>query len=156
MGKALFYHLTRAPVDVTLATLAGKAIEQGWNVLVRGREPERMEWLDQKLWLSGGEDSFLPHGLSGGPQDADQPVLLTTGPENANGAVYLVSIDGAEIGAEEVQSAERGVILFDGHDEAAVAHARVQWKSLTDAGCAAEYWSEETGKWQKKAEKTGT
>ena len=156
MGKALFYHLTQAAVDVTLTTLVSKAMEQGWNVQIRGREVERLEWLDQKLWLSGGEDGFLPHGVSGGPQDADQPVLLTTGSENANGAVYLVSIDGAEISAKEVQSSERGVILFDGHDEEAVAHARVQWKSLTDAGCAAEYWSEETGRWQKKAEKAGT
>lgn len=154
MGKALFYHLTRAPVEVTLTTLAGKAMQQGWNVLVRGRDKDRIDWLDQKLWLTGGDESFLPHGVSGGPQDADQPVLLTTGAENANAASYIVSVDGADITASEVQSAERGVILFDGHDEAAVAHARTQWKTLTDAGCAAEYWSEETGRWQKNAEKT--
>jgi DNA polymerase-3 subunit chi len=24
---------------------------------------------------------------------------------------------------------------------------------LTDAGCQAQYWSEETGRWQKKAQK---
>ena len=32
-------------------------------------------------------------------------------------------------------------------------HARVQWKTLTDAGCSAQYWSEESGRWEKKAEK---
>jgi len=156
MGKALFYHLTHASLDVTLTTLASKAIEQGWNVLVRGRTADRMDWLDQKLWQSGGDIGFLAHGLAGGAQDADQPILLTTDSENGNEAVYLVSIDGAEISAEEVQSAERGVILFDGHDDVAVAHARVQWKSLTDAGCAAEYWSEDAGRWQKKAEKNAS
>lgn len=153
MGKALFYHLTRDPVEVTLTTLITKAMAQGWNVLIRGRDPQRMEALDQRLWQSGGEEGFLPHGLAGGAQDADQPVLLCSGPGNGNDAVYLVSIDGADISVDELRSAERGVILFDGHDEAALAHARGQWKSLTEAGCAAEYWSEESGRWQKKAEK---
>jgi len=153
MGKALFYHLTRDPVEVTLTKLAGLAIGQGWNVLVRARDAGRIDWLDQKLWLMGGDESFLPHGVAGGPNDADQPILLSSGDENANGAVYVMSLDGAEISAEEVAKAERGVILFDGHDPDAVAHARVQWKTLTDGGCAAEYWSEETGRWEKKAEK---
>ncbi|WP_299356248.1 DNA polymerase III subunit chi [uncultured Shimia sp.] len=154
MGKALFYHLTRNPVDVTLTTLVGKALEQGWPILVRGGNRERLEWLDQKLWQAGGDAGFLPHGMAGGSHDADQPVLLTTAADNLNGAVYVVSIDGADITPDEVQAAERGVILFDGHDEAAVAHARTQWTSLTNAGCAAEYWSEDDGRWQKKAEKT--
>lgn len=154
MGKALFYHLTGHPVEVTLTTLVGKAREQGWHVLLRGCDPERIDWLDQKLWQIGGDESFLPHGVAGGPTDADQPILLTTGSDNANNAVYVVSIDGADITTDEVHSSERAVILFDGHDEAAVAHARTQWKSLTDAGCPAEYWSEESGRWEKKAEKT--
>lgn len=158
MGKALFYHLTRHPVEVTLATLVGKAREQGWAVLVRGRSQERIDWLDKKLWEIGGDDSFLAHGVSGGPNDRDQPILLTTGsenpPENPNSAVYLVSIDGADISADDIKRAERGVILFDGYDAGAVAHARTQWKALTDAGCPAEYWAEESGRWEKKAEKT--
>lgn len=154
MGKALFYHLTRHPVEVTLTTLVGRALEQGWQVLVRGRDGARMDWLDQKLWQTGGEEGFLPHGLAGGPHDTDQPVLLTTSTDNANNSVYIVSIDGADLTQGEIAEAERGVILFDGHDEAAVAHARGQWKALTDAGCPAEYWSEESGRWEKKAEKT--
>ena len=41
----------------------------------------------------------------------------------------------------------------DGNDPAALDIARGQWKALTDAGCAAQYWSEESGRWEKKAEK---
>jgi DNA polymerase-3 subunit chi len=44
-------------------------------------------------------------------------------------------------------------ILFDGLDGEALSHARGQWKALTDAGCAARYWSEESGKWEEKATK---
>ena len=151
MGQALFYHLTRNPLEVTLATLLEKSLQRGWRVFVRGRENGRLDWLDQKLWL-GPEEQFLPHGLAGGEHDADQPVLLGTGDDVANEAPCLISVDGAGITAEEVATFERVCILFDGHDPAAVQHARTQWKALTGAGAKAQYWSEESGRWEMRAE----
>ena len=151
MGQAYFYHLTRNPVEETLRTLLGKSLGVGWRVAVRGTDPGRMEWLDQKLWL-GPEETFLPHGLAGGPHDADQPVLLTTRAELANDAACLMTVDGADVAAREVQALERVCVLFDGSDPAAVETARGQWKTLTGAGCGAQYWSEESGRWEKKAE----
>ncbi|SFQ25681.1 DNA polymerase III, chi subunit [Roseivivax halotolerans] len=132
--------------------LIGKARQAGWRVAVRGRDSARMDWLDQKLWL-GPEDGFLPHGRAGGAHDARQPVLLTTGPQAANDPACVMTIDGAEVSAEEVAALERTCVLFDGNDPAAVQTARVQWKALTDEGCAAQYWSEESGRWEKKAER---
>lgn len=151
MGAAYFYHLTQRPLEVTLPLLLGKALQAGWRVAVRGRDATRMDWLDQKLWL-GPEDGFLPHGLAGGPHDAEQPVLLTTGAERPNGAVCVMAVDGAEVAPDEVQTLERVCILFDGNDPGAVTVARSQWKALTAAGCSAQYWSEASGKWEKKAE----
>lgn len=151
LGAAYFYHLTRAPLEEALPRLLEKAIAAGWKVIVRGQDLDRLDWLDQKLWLLGDE-SFLPHGQSGGPYDKSQPVLLTTNSENLNGASCLMTFDGAVVTAEEVKAAERVCILFDGHDQSAVQHARNQWKLLTNAGCAAQYWSEEGGSWLKKAE----
>jgi len=151
MGAAYFYHLTQRPLEVTLPLLLGKALQAGWRVAVRGRDPARMDWLDQKLWL-GPEDGFLPHGVAGGPHDAEQPVLLTTGAERPNGAMCVMAVDGAEVHPDEVQALERVCILFDGNDTDAVTVARGQWKALTAAGCSAQYWSEASGKWEKKAE----
>lgn len=151
MGAAYFYHLTRQPMEATLPLLLERALAQGWRVAVRGREQARMEWLDQRLWL-GREEGFLPHGLAGGPHDALQPVLLTTGGQAQNRAACLMSVDGADVSADEAKDCERVCILFDGGDEAALAHARVQWKALTGAGVPAQYWSEESGRWEKKAE----
>lgn len=150
MGAAYFYHLTRRPLEATLPMLLGKAREAGWRVLVRGTQDERLDWLDQKLWL-GPEDGFLAHGRAGQPHEERQPILLGTG-GIVNDAACLMSIDGADVSAQEVQSLERVCILFDGNDNGAVSHARTQWKSLTEAGCSAQYWSEESGKWEKKAE----
>ena len=151
MGAAYFYHLTRRPLEVTLPLLLGKALGAGWRVAVRGTDPARLDWLDRQLWL-GPEDAFLPHGIAGGPHDADQPVLLTTKADRPNGASCVMTIDGAEIGAQDVAEMSRVCILFDGNDAAALDTARGQWKALTGAGCAAQYWSEESGRWEKKAE----
>lgn len=152
MGAAYFYHLTRRPLEVTLPVLLEKARAAGWRVAVRGRAMDELEALDHALWSAGPEDGFLPHGLAGGPHDADQPILLTTGAEAANGAVCVMVVHGASISPEEVTALERVCILFDGGDEAAVAQARDQWRTLTKAGCNAQYWSEESGRWEKKAE----
>ncbi|MCT4555777.1 MAG: DNA polymerase III subunit chi [Pelagimonas sp.] len=152
MGAVYFYHLTQRPMVETLPVLLEKSLGAGWRVLVRGRDRDRMDWLDQKLW-QGPEEGFLPHGLAGGDHDALQPVLLVwEGGAAANNPTCIMSIDGADLTAEEVQSSERCCILFDGHDPEAVQAARVQWKALTGAGCSAQYWSEESGRWEKKAE----
>lgn len=152
MGAAFFYHLTRTPLESTLAMLLGKSLAAGWRVAVRGCETGRMVWLDWQLWQEG-KDDFLPHGLAGGPHDAAQPVLLTTAKEMANAASCLMAVDGADVAPEEVQRLERVYILFDGNATASLDAARVQWKALTDAGCSAQYWSEASGQWEKKAEK---
>jgi DNA polymerase-3 subunit chi len=150
MGEVYFYHLTRSPLERTLRVLLEKSLAQGWRVAVRGPRADLLSHLDRVLW-EVPEDGFLPHGLAGGPQDAAQPVLLTTdaGPP-ANGATCLIGIDGAPLTAEEVQALTRSMILFDGGDPGATEAARAQWRSLTGAGVAAKYWSEESGKWEMK------
>jgi len=153
MSEVYFYHMTHAPLETTLPFLLGKSVEAGWRVVVRGREARRIAWLDEKLWL-GPEEGFLPHGRAGGPHDADQPILLTTDDALPNGAAALVSIDGADITVEELAGLTRAMILFDGNDPQAVDQARSQWKALTGAGVKAKYWSQETGRWEMKAEST--
>lgn len=149
MGAVYFYHLTRSPLEVALAMLLERALGQGWRVAVRGTDAARLDWLDQKLWMTSDE-GFLPHGIAGGPHDALQPVLLTTA--GAEGRECLMAVDGAGLDPEEARAAARACLLFDGNDPAAVGAARGQWKALTGAGLAAQYWSEEGGRWQKKAE----
>lgn len=151
MGAAYFYHLTRRPLVETLRMLLSKSLENGWRVAVRGTDQAGLEALDKALWL-GPEDGFLPHGMAGGPQDADQPVLLTMAEGAANGAHCVMAVHGAAVTAEEVGALDRVCVLFDGNDEAALNHARGQWKALKDAGASAQYWSEESGRWEKKAE----
>ncbi len=151
MGVVMFFHLMQsAPAD-TLAINAPRALGQGWRVMVRGTDLAALDLLDQALWLKGGDDSFLPHGLEGGPQDADQPVLIGLGAP-VNGAKVLALVDGADATDAEIAAMERVWVLFDGKDDARLQAARSQWKAITAAGHAAQYWSEESGRWEKKAE----
>lgn len=149
MGNALFYHLSRSPAESLLPILIGKSLEAGWRVELRGTDPARLDFLDRQLWLGEG---FLPHGLAGGPHDSRQPVLLTlAGQQRAsNDATCLIALDGAEVAAAEVEALHRACIIFDGGDAAAVARARDQWRALTGAGAAAEYWAEDEGRWQRR------
>ena len=149
MGAVFFYHLTRAPLEAALPGLIEKALGQGWRVAVRGRTDTVLDHLDRALWLG---DGFLPHGRAGGPHDARQPVLLTSERAMPNGATCLMSIEGADVAAEEARDLSRTCILFDGGDAAAVETARAQWRALSGAGVRAEYWSQAEGPWRRQAE----
>lgn len=151
MAEVFFYHLTRSPVQATLATLLDKSLAAGWRVLVRVGDPARLGWYDDQLWLQP-EDGFLPHAIAGQGPDADQPILLAGPDGRAPGRQAMVCVDSAELSAEDLSGLSRGMILFDGRDDSALAHARGQWRRLTGAGIKAKYWSEETGSWQMKAE----
>lgn len=150
MGEAFFYHLTRKPMEETLAMLLAKSLERGWRVAVRGTDSDRLARLDRQLWL-GDEAGFLPHGMAGGPHDSRQPVLLTTGLEAANAPHCVIAIHGADIGPEETAALDRCCLLFEDTNTAAMTHARDQWRGLKAAGCSAQYWSDESGGWQMKA-----
>lgn len=151
MGKAMFYHLTHSTLEATARTLLTRALGQGWRVALRGRDKALLERLDLSLWTDD-KAGFLPHGLAGGPHDADQPVLMTTEPHAPNGANCVMAVDRAPVTPEEVVALERLWVLFDGQDETAVQAARQDWKAMTAAGVQAEYWSEEGGRWEKKAQ----
>jgi len=150
LGEVYFYHMTRSPLEETLPALLGKSLAAGWTVLLRAPNAERVAQIDDLLWLRP-EDGFLPHGIADGTSDADHPVLLTDDRVPSDRAA-VVSVDGSSLSANEIKAAERAMVLFDGNDPTAVEHARDQWRALTEAGCTAQYWSQESGKWEKKAE----
>lgn len=150
MAEVFFYHLTRSPLEQVLPDLLELCLRRDWRVCVRGADEQRLAWLDDRIWLHHDE-GFLPHGRQGGPHDAHQPILLTTGPA-ANLADVLMLIDGARPDLPEIAEFERVCILFDGNSDAALDTARGHWKAVSGAGIAAQYWAQDEGKWQKKAE----
>jgi DNA polymerase-3 subunit chi len=144
-----FYHLERSGLDQVLPDLLEKTLSRGWRALVRTGDPLRVEHLDGWLW-SYRDESFLPHGVVGEGREAEQPVLITTGEANPNGANVLFLVDGAAPG--ELKGFARCVILFDGRDDAALQVARNRWREVKAAGLPGSYWRQsERGGWEKQA-----
>jgi DNA polymerase III subunit chi len=149
MAEVRFYHLTSTPLEANLPPLLERSLERGWRVLVRCGSEAGMAMLDAALW-SWRDDAFLPHGTSAGGHAALQPVYLTLGDENPNGATVLMLVDGARATPEEMARFERTCLIFDGGDEQALATARDDWRAVRAAGLAAVYWAQERGRWVEK------
>lgn len=149
MPDVLFYHLETQLLERVIPVLLEKTLERGWRAAVEVDSSERAEILDRALWTFR-DDSFLPHGRAGGEFDADQPVLLTTGPENGNGAEVRFFVDRAV--PQSAEGYQRIVYLFSGRDSDAVADAREAWKALRAvAGNELTYWQQdENGRWVKR------
>lgn len=150
MTEIHFYHLQRQSLEATLPVLLGRARERGWRALVKVESPDRMAALDDHLW-SYSDESFLAHGTDQEPDAAEQPVLLTLGDANPNGAAMLFLAEGAALPAE-LSGFERVALLLDGRDEDAVASARDSWRRLRESGHAVTYWRQnDEGRWTKGA-----
>lgn len=105
--------------------------------------------IDGHLW-TWREQSFLPHGIDGGEFDARQPILLTTGAANPNGANIRFLCAGADI--EDLNGYERVVVMFDGHDNEQLQQARGQWRRFSGADHQLTYWQQNgSGGWERKA-----
>ncbi len=151
MTEVRFYHLTGAPLEQTLPRLLATSLGRGWRVLVHGANPERLAFLDTLLWTRP-EDGFLPHGLEGQGNEAEQPVLLSGSGDNANAANVLMLIDGAPLDPAGMAAFDTVALLFDGNDPDAVQQARQNWKTVAQSDLDAVYWAQdERGNWTKKA-----
>jgi DNA polymerase-3 subunit chi len=150
MTEILFYHLKGQTPEQVLPALLQKSLERGWRAVVQASSDERVEALDAHLW-TWRDDSFLPHGTARDPQVAEQPIVLTTGEENPNGATVRFLIEGAPM-AENLDGYERVILLFDGDDPDAVEKARERWTKAKAAGAEVTYWrADANGRWQRQA-----
>ncbi len=154
MTEVWFYHLTSQPLERTLPVLLERSIERKWKAVVQATSDERIAALDALLWTYS-DSSFLAHGSARDGDGALQPVYLTTGAENPNGAVIRFFVDGAAIAPvlnEQPDAYQRMILLFDGNDDDLLADARAQWKALKAQGRDLSYWQQnDDGRWAKKA-----
>lgn len=150
MAEVLFYRLSDSPLSATLPDLLEKSLARGWRALVRAGSPGAVAMLDDLLW-TWRDESFLPHGMLG-PQAARQPILLTAGRENLNGASILMLTLGARVDPAEAAGFARVCLIFEEADAGALAAAREDWRAVVAAGLPAKFWAQERGRWALKAE----
>ena len=148
--EVLFYHLERAPLEEVLPQLVERTLQRGWRAVLQAGSLERLDALDLHLW-TWREESFLPHGTKKDGFADQQPVYLTTGNENPNGATVRFLVDGAAA-SSFFEGYSRLVYLFDGRDPQALDQARAAWRQAKAAGCEVTYWQQgDGGRWEKRA-----
>ena len=148
MSEVRFHHLERRRIDQALPRLLERALEEGRRVVVRASSEEMVAALNERLWTYD-DASFLPHGAAGDGDPMTQPIFLTSELENQNAATMLVRLSGAEAVAAD-DGFDLVVLMFDGRDETALAHARGEWRRLKDQGGAISYWREsDEGGWER-------
>jgi DNA polymerase-3 subunit chi len=149
MTEVLFYHLTESTLEDSLPGLLERSVGRGWRAVVQTGSEDRRDALDTHLWTFR-DDAFLAHATDREPCPAEQPVLLTTGEGNANGAKIRFLVDGAV--PPDLSGYDRAVFLFDGHDAGQVEAAREHWKAMKAAGHAVTYWQQAADRrWERKA-----
>lgn len=156
MTEILFYHLEQRPLEQVLPVLLQKSIERGWQCVVQIGNSDKTAALDKALWTFGDE-SFLPHGRYVEDGENNHPILLCSGQNSAeinpNAAEARFFVYGAVPDAQTstINSYQRLVFMFSGHDPEAVSAARLAWKSLS-SDHQTTYWQQDaSGKWLKKA-----
>ena len=147
--EVLFYHLQQQRLEDALPALLMKCLERDWRVVVQAGSQERCTALDSHLWTFS-ETAFLPHGTHADGHIEDQPIFLTSEPENPNGANIRFLVDRAAPPA--LDEYQRAIFMFDGNDPDALADARLRWKEARQNGFDATYWQQSpSGGWQRKA-----
>jgi DNA polymerase-3 subunit chi len=143
-----FYHLESASVEETLPPLIEKCLDRSWRVDVYSTSKDRLQALDALLW-TWKPSSWLPHNSPDFPSEEPlAPIRLISSLDGASHAQALFLLDGA--GWTKRAGVERLFVLFDGREEAAVTHARAQWRLAKEDGLVPTYWRQsEDGKWTK-------
>lgn len=141
-----FYQLGGTPPEQVIASIAEKVLAQDSRLLIVAGDEALLGRLDRLLW-DQGPTNFLPHGLSGGANDARQPILLSTSPDAPNLARNMLIADGEW--RDSALSYDRAFYLFDAD---ALEDARLAWKLLAGReGVERRYWAQENGKWVRKS-----
>jgi len=140
-----FYQLVGFPPEQVIAAIGEKVLASSGRLIVVADDEVFLARLDRQLW-DQAPSGFLPHGVAGGPEDARQPILLSTSPDAPNLARNMLIADG--IWRDSALSYDRAFFLFD---NATLEDARAAWKSLAGReGVQPRYWAREGGKWMQK------
>ena len=108
-----FYQLGASSPESVIAAIAGRLLGEGEKLLIVAADEGLLARLDRQLWDQGAT-GFLPHGISGGSDDARQPILLSSAVDAPNLARNLLIADGEW--RDAALGFERAFFLFDSGD----------------------------------------
>lgn len=113
------------------ARVAARHHRAGRRVLILAQDQGQAVELDQALWTYE-QNSFLPHAVAGGPDQADEPILITTGRDNPNQATVLIAA--RAMSEMPLDGFEYLVQLLPMNEGPELEACRACYKALKDAG----------------------
>lgn len=143
-----FYQLQHSPLAKVLFDLSQRCLQNGWRVNIVA--PSAAQRIDDMLW-SFDDAGFFPHATDQVKRAKDQPVLISEEESKANDPSALIVTGMGSIEKSAVGDYARVSLVFDGRNPDELQNARALWKTLTGAGIAAKFWSQEDGPWAMKA-----
>ena len=150
MSRVDFYHLQKQSLEEVLPKLLEKAYASGNKIKVKIGTESRVDFLNSLLWTYNDE-SFLPHGSKKDGAAELQPIWLSVGDDNPNGATMLFLTDDAMPVEGDTENYARIFNIFDGNNPEALQNARNLWKNLRSSGAELHYWQQDNdGRWAEK------
>ncbi|MCP4354978.1 MAG: DNA polymerase III subunit chi [Proteobacteria bacterium] len=130
-----------------LPSLLEKIIQKKHKVLISCNTEQIVKRVDDLLWNYNGS-KFLPHGTNTEDNTQDQPILITSEPENLNNADVLISFSGKQVSG--FSSFLRVFDIFENSPEQ-LESGRGRWKDYKDKGYELSYFTSKDGHWAKQA-----
>ena len=137
-----FYHLLSTSRERAVPKLMEKALASGSKVVMLFDNDAALKSMSDALW-SSNPNGFLPHGTAREAFPEQQPILLSLTDANPNGAEILCVLDGSS--PASLPSFAKVLDVFDGNDEASVAHARTRWSAYKEKGYNLQYVKQQPG-----------
>jgi DNA polymerase-3 subunit chi len=134
MTRVEFIRLERPEKARHLCELAEEFYLAGQRVLVVVEDDNQGVTLDQFMW-TWKKGSFLPHAYDNGTVECiDEPVVITTGEDNANGAQVLIA--GRPCALVFARQFQTVIDFAETFDDARREAARQRFRAFREAGYA--------------------
>jgi len=130
--QANFVKLDRPEKAKHLCRLAEQFFAEGKRVLITVLDDNQAITLDRFMWV-WDKGSFIPHAYDNGSVDClDEPIVITTGEENPNGATILIM--GKPCDLEFAGHFEQIVDFAETYDKELADQARNRFAAYRKAG----------------------
>ncbi|ADR52198.1 DNA polymerase III subunit chi [Candidatus Liberibacter solanacearum CLso-ZC1] len=110
--------------------------QNGLRISIQCGSERIRDALNERLW-TWKKDSFMPHGIDVGEEEAlasFQPILLTVSSNNANASMVRFFVDQASMHIGDMDHYKKIIFIIDTDDQASLKWGRANWKNLKSNG----------------------
>jgi DNA polymerase-3 subunit chi len=141
-----FYQAAEGNLIPLIIRLLEKVFASGMRCIFHSPLEERIRVIDKTLWTFS-TNSFIPHGDGSLGFCDRQPMYLTSGIENPNGASILMLVDTFE--HKKLNNFKKALLIFE--EEERVTEAKRLCEALKNNGENVNYWEQIQKGWKKQA-----